>query len=208
MESSKAKIEKFFGSNEKLEAIANNKEFIEKVAGGQATPETYQKELGKLGLELTLEEAKEVQTATERAMDIPPEKLNEAVLESVAGGFDERESMILGRGIALGGAGTLGVAAVGCSIAGAVYRLKTYLALSRGDLENGKKYSKRYLQLIGAFTGLTTGAVALGTISDGIAAAIEAQDMAKNNRDNLASLTTDNLWFSEKNIGKFQVENK
>ena len=138
MESSKAKIEKFFGSNEKLEAIANNKEFIEKVAGGQATPEIYQKELGKLGLELTLEEAKEVQTATERAMDIPPEKLNEAVLENVAGGMETIDAVTIG--VSGTAAAVSGLASLGFGIASAVYKTKSKNASKRGDYDSAYVY--------------------------------------------------------------------
>ena len=174
MESSKAKIEKFFGGNEKLGAIANNKEFIEKVAGGQATPETYQEELGKLGLELTLEEAKEVQTATERAMDIPPEKLNEAVLGSIAGGG----AAAVGAA-AVGGLATLasGMGTIGCGIAGIVYQFKTRTALKCKDLKEAEKCNKRSLQLLGASAGLAVGTVvsmgvavggAVGTMADNI----------------------------------------
>ena len=164
MESRKAKIEKFFGSNEKLEAIANNKEFIEKVAGGQATPETYQKELGKLGLELTLEEAKEVQTATERAMDIPPEKLNEAVLESVAGGVKAGDAITVGVGTT---AIASGLAAASCGIACAVYGLKCVNDREKGDIETAKKNAERYWTLREAFLGLSLGTLTFGGLAAG-----------------------------------------
>lgn len=170
MESSKAKIEKFFGSNEKLKAIANNKEFIEKMAEGQATPETYQRELGKLGLELTLEEAKEIQTATERAMDISPGQLDEAVLENIAGGSGATTVAIAGAGVTTVAAG---LAAAGCSMAGIIYQFKTRTALKYKDSQQAEKYNRRSLQLWGASVGLATGAVTSGILTAaGIAGAV------------------------------------
>ncbi len=182
MESRKAKIEKFFGSNENLRAIANNKEFIEKVAGGQATPETYQKELGKLGLELTREEAQEIQTITDNAMNISPKELDQATLESIAGGLgsDPDGAVVTAASGALTPVAAL--ASIACGIAGTVYYVKTQEALRYDHLPNAKKFHAIAGRLLGASVGLGAGAIASGALFvSKVAAAAEAAPSQKQN---------------------------
>jgi len=152
MENNEAKIRAFFGNSENLKALASNREFMEKIAGGAATPELYAKELRRIGLDVTPEEAKEIQMSAQRAMETSPEELDNFVLESVGGGG---EGAWLGLTVGAGlGAGAAGLAASGCSIAGIVYQFKAQSALNRGDLETGKKLNGRSLKLLGASTGL------------------------------------------------------
>ena len=159
MESNEAKIRAFFGNSENLKALASNREFMEKIAGGQATPELYAKELGKMGLDVTPEEAKALQMSTQRAMETSPEELDNIVLEDVGGG---------GKGAWMGlkvGATVGSVAAylsgVGCGIAGTVYQFQAQSALNRGDLETGRKLNGRSLKLWGASVGLNVAGAGL-----------------------------------------------
>lgn len=152
MESNEAKIRAFFGNSENLKALASNREFMEKIAGGQATPELYAKELEKMGLDVTPEEAREIQMSTQRAMETSPEELDNFVLENVGGGGEGAWlGLTVGAGVVGGAAG---LAASGCSIAGVVYQCQAQSALNRGDLETGKKLNGRSLKLLGASTGL------------------------------------------------------
>lgn len=180
MESRKAKIEKFFGSNENLRAIANNKEFLEKVAGGQATPETYQKELGELGFELTREEAQELQAATDNAMNISPKELDQATLESIAGGLGPDGAVVTAASGALIPVAAL--ASIACGIAGTVYYVKTQEALRYDHLPNAKKFHAIAGRLLGASVGLGAGAIASGALFvSKVAAAAEAAPSQKQN---------------------------
>lgn len=153
------KIQAFFANGENLKALASNREFMEKIAGGQATPELYAKELEKMGLDVTPEEAKEIQMSTQRAMETSPEELDNFVLENVGGG-GKGAWMGLTLGAAVG-CGAAYLSGVGCGIAGTVYQFRAQSALNRGDLETGRKLNGRSLKLWGASVGLSVAGAGL-----------------------------------------------
>lgn len=92
-------IKAFFSDEEKVQAIAKDEEFLNKVSGGEATPETYKEEFKKFGLDLTDEEAAQTEEMVNKIHSTPDEKLpkvlNDLSLESVSGGSDQNNSLAI-----------------------------------------------------------------------------------------------------------------
>ena len=86
MKNHEQKIKEFMSDEKKLKALLTDEIFIGKVAGGEATPETYQEEIRKLGLELSIDEAAQIQNTVNKIFETPAEKLEDEFLKQIAGG--------------------------------------------------------------------------------------------------------------------------
>ena len=131
MSNSEEKIKAFFSDEEKVKALVNDKEFIEKVSDGTATTETYQKAFKKFGIELNIEEAKEIQKTTQTILEKSITKLGDSTLSDVSGGKVYA---------ALGVAGVPFLAGSGCAIAACVYYAKANNAKAKKDSSTYNKY--------------------------------------------------------------------
>lgn len=154
MANNEEKIKAFFSDSKKVEALTNDEEFIKKVAGGNATYETYKEEFEKLGIPLTQEEAEEIKKATEALLAVPVDELGEDTLKQVSGGVNI--PMVAGIGVTVAS----GVASYGCLIAQSVYKKEFNSALKEGNIENIRKYHNLSEKLGAASRGLAVGALA------------------------------------------------
>ena len=142
MENREKQIKEFFNDEKKFKALVNDDEFIGKVSGGNVTTETYKDELRKRGLEITTDEARQIQNTVTKIFETPTEKLDDEFLEDVAGcggtdnnqyGSNENASKTVqgssGSGYALVWGLGIGVpvaawlaSGIGCGVAASVYR--------------------------------------------------------------------------------------
>ena len=178
------KIKAFLKDEEKVKALMNDKKFIEKVSNREDTPETYKDTLEKLGLEISIDEAKQIQDIVRKIFDTPTEKLDNDFLKNISGGKgpyayagsnDNTENNTsdvsesggsglsrgintrgIGIGLALGGACCL--SGLGCVIAGLVYAKKAREATEEYDAE---KYAEKAMKL--ADTGIFFNGIAMGS---------------------------------------------
>lgn len=160
MANNEEKIKAFFSDSKKVEALTDDEEFIKKVAGGNATYETYKEEFEKLGITLTPEEAEEIKKATEALLAVPVDALGEDTLKQVSGGGDVNIPMVAGLSITVAS----NVASYGCLIAQTVYRNEFNSALREGNIENIRKYHKLSQRLRAASMGLAGGSLVGGAL--------------------------------------------
>lgn len=139
MQNSGEKIKAFFNDEEKVKKLADNRKLMDQISGGNATEETYKKELGDLGLTLTDAECREVKKSVDEFMK--PQTIDEDILSKISGGIKIPK---LGTPLIVLGGTHLGLnaAAAACGIASLVYSSKANKALKNGDLEKSAKYSQ------------------------------------------------------------------
>lgn len=145
MKSREEQIKKFLSDEKKLKALVNDEAFIDKVSGGCATPEAYQEELKKFGLEISEDEAKQIEDTVNKIFETPTEQLDDDFLKNIAGGVvsndntainNENENVrapsssrglptgaVVGLAVGIPVAAWLG-SGIGCAIAASVYRKK------------------------------------------------------------------------------------
>lgn len=137
MENIGEKIKAFTSDREKVQALASDATFMNKVSGGSVTPEDTMKKFSELGLPLTTEDAQTVNKTTSNILTaIPSLKLNDEILDNVSGGV----STISGVSFIVGSGGILG--SLGCGIASAVYHYKAGQAAKKGDKNMLKSYEQ------------------------------------------------------------------
>ena len=86
MENIGEKIKAFTSDREKVQALASDATFMNKVSGGSVTPEDTMKKFSELGLPLTTEDAQTVNKTTSNILTaIPSLKLNDEILDNVSG---------------------------------------------------------------------------------------------------------------------------
>ena len=118
------KLKAFFNDKEKVKALANDEEFIDKVSKREATSETYKEEFKKFDIEISEDEAKQIQDTVNKIFETPNEKLlDDEFLEGVVGGGDSEYSPGIGTAWLIASGGTL-VAAAGCAVAAFAYDKK------------------------------------------------------------------------------------
>ncbi|MBR2735532.1 MAG: hypothetical protein IKE05_05005, partial [Clostridia bacterium] len=144
MPNKEEQIKEFLKNKEKLKALLNDEEFIDKVSKREATAETYREKFKKLGLEIDDEDAKQIQSTVSKLFEMPTEKikLDDEFLKDIAGGdpppsynidtpggddvssrrgLSASDKWSLGLGIGIPVAAWL-VSGVGYAIAASVYR--------------------------------------------------------------------------------------
>lgn len=86
MSKSDEQIKAFLSDEKRVARLANDGEFMDKVAGGTATAKSYSDEFEKFSLELSDEESKKVRQTTTELLSMPIEKLADFSLARVSGG--------------------------------------------------------------------------------------------------------------------------
>lgn len=151
---------------------------------GEDTPDTYKDALNKLGLEIGIDAAKQIQEIVHKIFDTPTEKLSDDFLKSISGGSDTYEDSGFGekiertsgdskiarndsqRGLyitaAMGGA--FACSCLGCLIAGVIYQKK---AVNADTLAKELEYYEKADKIL-TVGGCLDGA-ALGSCLSGLA---------------------------------------
>lgn len=134
MKNNEEKIKAFLSDEKKVRTLANDDEFIEKVSGGEATPETYQKEFEKFGIRISDQDAAQTKNVVDNIFEKSAENLGDEFLGSVSGG---------GAGVNVLAKMTTAAsltAGLGCSIAACVYSAKANKAKTEGNHSDYDKY--------------------------------------------------------------------
>ena len=158
MENIGEKIKEFTSDREKVQALASDATFMNKVSEGSVTPEDTMKKFSELELPLTTEEAQTVNITTNNILTAMPSlKLDDENLDNVSGGVSGTEI-----GFLVGSGGILG--SLGCGIASAVYHYKASKAAKEGDKNMLKSYEQtaKFLGTSSKLCGIT-GATLMAT---------------------------------------------
>jgi len=164
------KVQAFLNDEKKVEALGNDKAFMEKVAGGTVTNQDIAKKFSELGLELTPDEAEEVGETAVTILKTAPIAVEGDSLDTVSGGHNALDVAACGAFVA-GAVGTVG--ALGCNIAGAVCKHKGAVAASAGNTALSAKYSKAASDLNTA--SIISGGIGAAGIGTGLGLGIGSQ---------------------------------
>ena len=86
MKSNEEKVKEFFSDEKKVEALMQDKNFMDKVSNGTVTAQDYIDEFGKFDIYLTESEAEGISKATDKLLSVPAGKLDDELVSNVVGG--------------------------------------------------------------------------------------------------------------------------
>ncbi len=158
MASMEERVMEFVNDEKKVQALSSDEVFMDKVAGGEATPQDVANKFDELGLTLTDDDAKKIiRTANIILQKSPIAKIENSDLGHVTGGGGDLAVSAGVAGYAAGISGALG--ALGCSIAGAVCHSKANKAEQQGDTKTMREYNTAAKRLNKA--SITFGAISI-----------------------------------------------